>query len=83
MPDWVRRALTRKRCKRGPRRFAIVEEPNEKLVYTVKFALGMTGFLSGVEVTHIIVLHTWNSEVFASITGLIGTVTGVLIGQRA
>jgi hypothetical protein len=83
MADWVRRALTRKRCKRGPRRFAIVEEPNEKLVYTVKFALGMTGFLSAVEVTHIIFLHTWNSEVFASITGLIGTVTGVLIGQRA
>jgi hypothetical protein len=83
MPDWVKKALTSKRCKRGPGRYDIVEEPNEKLVYTVRFALGMTGFLSGVEVTNIVVLHAWNSEVFAAITGLIGTVTGVLIGQRA
>lgn len=84
MADWVKRALTKKMhgAHRGKQQFIVVE-PNEKLVYTVKFALGMTGFLSGVEVTHIIVLRSWNSEVFAAITGLIGTVTGVLIGQRA
>jgi hypothetical protein len=28
-------------------------------------------------------LHSWNSEVFAGITGLVGTVTGVLIGRHA
>jgi hypothetical protein len=84
MNDWVKRALTKKvhTANRGKQHLIIVE-PNEKLVYTVKFALGMTGFLSAVEVAHIIFLHTWNSEVFAAITGLIGTVTGVLIGQQA
>jgi len=28
-------------------------------------------------------LGTWSSEVFAGITGLIGTVSGILIGQKA
>jgi len=28
-------------------------------------------------------LGSWNSEVFAGITGLIGTVTGILVGQKA
>jgi hypothetical protein len=27
-------------------------------------------------------LRVWNSEIFAAITGLIGTVTGVLIGRH-
>jgi hypothetical protein len=27
-------------------------------------------------------LHTWNSEVFSAITGLIGLVTGIFIGHR-
>jgi len=82
MTDWIRKALTRRRVKKGPRG-AVLEEPNEKLVYTVKFVLGMTGCLSAIEVASIAFLHVWNSEVFAAITGLIGTVTGVLIGQRA
>jgi hypothetical protein len=52
-------------------------------VYGVKFAIGMTVCLSAVEIAHMAFLHTWNSEVFAAITGLIGTITGVLIGQHA
>jgi hypothetical protein len=39
--------------------------------------------LSAVEIAHMIFLHSWNSEVFASITGLIGLVTGILIGHHA
>jgi len=83
MTDWVKKALTRKRVKKGPRGFAVVEEPNEKLVYTVKFVLGMTGCLSTIEVASIAFLHVWNSEVFAAIMALIGTATGILIGQQA
>ena len=83
MTDWVRRALTRKRTKKGPRGAIIIEEANEKLVYTVKFVLGMTGCLSAIEVASIAFLHVWNSEVFAAIMTLIGTATGILIGQQA
>jgi hypothetical protein len=28
-------------------------------------------------------LHTWNSEVFAAISGLSGTVIGIFVGQKA
>jgi hypothetical protein len=84
MSGWVRKALTRKLIRTSPRgkEQIIVVEPNEKLVLLVKFALGITLCLTGLEVASIIVLHSWNSEVFATITGLIGTVSGVLIGSN-
>ena len=28
-------------------------------------------------------MRVWNAEVFAAVTGLIGTVTGILIGKKA
>lgn len=80
MTGWIRRALTHKHRSRGK---VVVAEPDERLVYVVKFALGMTGCMTAIEIAHLAVLHTWNSEVFAAITGLIGTVTGIFVGQRA
>jgi hypothetical protein len=83
MTDWVRRALTRRRVKRGPRGTVIVEEPDERLVYTVKFAIGMTACLTVIEVAHLFALHSWNSEIFAAIMGLVGIVTGVLVARQS
>ena len=80
MNDWVKRALARKSVSRGR---VTVEEPNEKLVWGVKFAIGMTVCLSGLEVAHMAFLGSWNSEVFAAITGLAGTITGIFVGQKA
>ncbi len=80
MVDQIKRALSRKRLQRGR---AVVEEPDEKLVWGVKFAIGMTACLSGLEVAHLAFLGVWNSEIFAAITGLIGTVTGIFVGQKA
>ena len=79
MVDQIKRALTRKRVQRGR---AVVEEPDERLVWTVKFAIGMTVCLSGLEVAHMAFLGGWNSEIFAAITGLIGTVTGIFLGKK-
>jgi hypothetical protein len=79
MADPVKRALTRRRLERGR---WIVEEPNDKLVLGVKFAIGMTAFMSALEVAHMAFLHTWNAEIFASITGLSGTVVGLFVGQK-
>jgi len=61
--DWVRRALTRKVKRKGSRgnQHVLITEPNEKLVYVVKFAIGMTVCFSAVEIAHLVVLHTWNS----------------------
>jgi hypothetical protein len=60
----------------------VSEEPNEELVLGVKFAIGMTACLSLLEVAHLAFLHSWNSEVFAAISGLSGTVIGIFVGQR-
>jgi hypothetical protein len=83
--DWVKRALTRRIHQKGPRgsRQELLITPRDELVYGVKFAMGMTVCLSAVEIAHMAFLRSWNSEVFATITGLIGTITGVLIGQHA
>jgi hypothetical protein len=79
MADPIKRALTRRRFERG---HLILEEPTAKLVLGVKFAIGMTAFMSALELAHLAVLHTWNAEVFASITGLSGTVIGLFVGQK-
>jgi hypothetical protein len=80
MADPIKRALTRRRIERG---HWIEEAPNEKLVLGVKFAIGMTAFLSALEIAHMALLHTWNAEIFASIAGLSGTVVGLFVGQKA
>jgi len=85
MTDWIRKALTKTVQRKGSRgkEQIVVVQPNEKLVYAVKFAIGMTVCLSALEIAHMAFLGTWSSEVFAGITGLIGTVSGILIGQKA
>ena len=80
MADPIKRALTRKRVQRGK---LISEEPNEKLVLGVKFGIGMTICLSVLEVAHMAFMGTWNSEIFAAITGLSGTVMGIFVGQKS
>lgn len=80
----IRKALTRKiSVKRGRGQQIIELEPNPKLVLGVKFAIAMTVCLSALEVAHMAFLGTWSNEIFATICGLIGTVSGVLIGQRS
>jgi len=32
--------------------------------------------------SHLAFLGVWNSEIFAAITGLVGTVTGIIIGAK-
>lgn len=79
MADLIKRALTRRRFQRG---HFIEEEPDETLVYVVKFGMSMTACLSAVEIANMAFLHSWNSEVFSAITGLIGIVVGVFVGRK-
>jgi hypothetical protein len=39
--------------------------------------------LAAIEIAQLALLRTWNSEVFAAITGLSGTVMGIFVGQKA
>ena len=75
MADWIKKALTR-RTRRGE------IPPEMRLVYGVKFAIAMTVCLSALEIVHIAFLGRWNSEIFAAITGLTGTVSGIFLAQK-
>ena len=84
MTDWVKKALTRTLTPKGSRcDVPVVVEPNPKLVLLVKFSFVVIGCLVALEIANFAFLHSWNSEVFAGISGLIGTVTGVLIGHHS
>jgi hypothetical protein len=83
LTDWVKKALTRRRTD-NTAVASIADEvpPSERLVLGVKFAITLTFSLTAIEIAHLAMLHTWNSEVFATITGLAGTITGILISQK-
>ena len=76
----IKRALTRRRQIRG--RTYVLEEPNEHLVLGVEFAIVMAVCLSLLEVAHMAFLGSWNSEVFAAITGLTGIIVGLFVGKK-
>jgi hypothetical protein len=80
MVDQIKRALTRRR--RVPGRPVVIEEPNETLVLCVKFIMGMIFCLSALEIAYMAFLGSWSSEVFSTITGLVGIVTGIFVGQK-
>ncbi len=88
MTDWVKKALTRritnKTALQADAEAAVLElEPDERLVLGTKFAIAFTFCLSAIEIANLAVLGTWNSEVFAAITGLSGTIMGILISQKS
>ena len=84
MTDFVKKALTRKITdKTALQESAQAQEPDERLVLGTKFAIALTFSLTAIEIAHLALLGTWNSEVFAAITGLAGTITGILISQKS
>jgi hypothetical protein len=73
----IKRALTRKRITRG--RAVVVEEPDERLVLGVDFAIAMAVCLSA---AHMAFLGSWNSEIFAALTGLTGGIACLFVGLK-
>lgn len=85
MTDWLKKALTKKitiktTTKRKPK--TITVEPSRRLVYALKFSIAMTVCLTILQTAHMAFLGRWNSEIFAAITALTGTITGILITQK-
>ncbi|MBN1245520.1 hypothetical protein JXA31_08000 [Candidatus Bathyarchaeota archaeon] len=80
MTDWIKRALTRKTTDKTVTSAEV--PPSDRLVLGVKFAIAFTFSLTALEIAHLALLGAWNSEVFAAITGLAGTITGILISQK-
>jgi hypothetical protein len=72
---FLRKALTR-------RRGCIQYKPTERLVLATQFSIYLLFALVALEIAHLFVLGSWNSEVFAAITGLAGTIFGVLLERK-
>jgi len=86
MRSWIRRALSKQQLTRQATGRAVrIKEipPNEKLVLLVEFSMVAVGVLAALEIVHIVYMGTWNAEIFAAITGLIGTITGLFVGAKA
>ena len=85
MLDWIRRALTKRVFKQQSVSRAVrMEEvpPSEKLVIGIIFAIVALIGLIALQIAYLVVLKEWNSEVFAAITGLIGTIVGLFVGSK-
>ena len=88
MTDFVKKALTRRitdKTALQENAEALAQEvpPSERLVLGTKFAITFTFSLTAIEIANLALLGTWNSEVFAAITGLAGTIMGILISQKS
>lgn len=84
MNKWIKRALTQRVSvddAQGEKR-TIEVEPDEKLVIAVKFTIAMTICLTILEIAHMAILGRWSSEIFAAITALTGTITGLFLGAK-
>ena len=76
MKGFIRRAFSRRRGR-------VETAPSDSLVYGIYFAIASLIALTILEATFIIVLHNFNSEIFAAITLVIGTILGAFFGQKA
>ena len=82
----IRRAFTRTAWVQVEKRKKLIrveELPSERLVLFLQVSIVSVVCLSLIEALHILVLRSFNWEVFAAITGLIGTITGVFVSKRA
>lgn len=80
MRSLLRRALTKTvRVKKRD----LELPPSEHVVWMMYFAtISLIGLIA-LEVVYMIYFRSWSSEIFSAITGLIGTITGIFISQRA
>lgn len=83
MRNWIRRGLTKVTVVQGKRARRVEIPPSERLVYGVYFALAALIGLVALEMAHMALLGSWNSELFAAITLVIGTILGAFFGVKA
>ncbi len=82
---WITKALTEVHYERRGRARKIEKielPPSERLVYGIQFCFVALALLTACEIVYILRLGTFNSEIFSAITGIIGTVTGVIFSRQ-
>jgi len=83
----IRRALTKQipTVQSHSKKVRVKEEvpPSELLVLGIYFSMVALALLTVIEALHIAFLRSFNSEVFAGITLIIGTILGAFFGAKA
>lgn len=59
-----------------------MEGESDRLVLIFGFSIAAIICLTILEVFHLLVLGSWNPEIFAAITGLMGNILGIILGRR-
>ena len=79
MRNPVRKALRKTLHIRGK---TVVEDPSERLVYGISFAIVALLSLTTLEAVHIVYIRSFSSEIFAAISMVVGTILGAFFGQK-
>jgi len=80
----IRKALTKtivRQVGKGKKLERVELPPSERLVYGLYFALLALTALTILEALHIVFLHSFSNEIFASITLVVGTILGAFFGH--
>ena len=81
----IRKALTKtivRQAGKGKKLERIELPPSERLVYGLYFAFLALTMLTILEALHIVFLHSFSNEIFASISLVVGSILGAFFGQR-
>jgi len=85
MRDPIKRALTRTIAVKGSRggMQQVEVPPSQRLVLGIQFAIIALLSLTTLEIIHMYVVKAFSSEIFATISLVIGTILGAVFGQKA
>jgi hypothetical protein len=85
LKGFIKKALTRTVSVKGLRGQTKEVEvpPSQHLVLGVQFAIIATLCLTALEIVYILVVEAFNSEIFAAVTLVVGTILGAFFAQRA
>jgi len=76
MSNWIRKALTRRKGRTQI-------PPSNIVVYGIYFSITALLCLTTLEITYIVIVRSFSSEIFAAITLVIGTILGAFFGQKS
>ena len=85
LQKWIRLVLTRTEYRmvgRGKKIQCVELPPSERLVFGLQFAFVALVVLVVLEALHMVCWGSFNSEIFAAIMGVIGTIFGVFLSAR-
>ena len=76
MRNLIKKALTRRRGK-------VEIPPSQRLVLGIQFAIIALVCLTTLEIAYMVIVRAFSSEIFATITLVVGTILGSIFGQKA